>query len=118
MSVNQKKLSHWQRRNNYDCRPRVDVVQPIDERRLVVYDEVSDTGRLIRKSDFSTIDRVKEMENYTCSDFSLDNMLRLGVDLKPCKLNMSGFAELDNLEYQVSKMANDLKNNQNNLKTE
>lgn len=109
-----KPISHFERRNNPACRPKKIVVKATPEGRLVVYDELDPvTNRIIRKSEYKTIDRQKEMENYRCSDFSLENMLSVGVDIKPTKLNSSGFAMLDNIEYQVSKMSEDIKNSIN-----
>ena len=119
MSKNQKKLSHWQRRNCYDCRPSVVPVGPSDEKRLIVYDELDEaSGRVVRKSEFRTIDRLKEMEHYRCADFSLENMLSVGANLQPVKFESLGFAMLDNLEHQTAKLANNIKNEQTNLKTE
>lgn len=114
MSKIYKPISHFERRNNPACRPKKVVVTASSEGRLVVYDEVDPvTNRIVRKSEFKTIDRQKEMENYSCSDFSLENMLAVGVDIKPTKLSSSGFAMLDNMEHQVAKMSNDIKNSIN-----
>lgn len=116
-----KPISHFDRRNNPACRPKIQAVTATPEGRLFVYDELDPTtNRLIRKSEYKTIDRLKEMENYRCSDFSLENMLSVGVDIKPTKLSSSGFAMLDNIEYQVSKMSADIKNsiNQTEIQTE
>jgi hypothetical protein len=44
------------------------------------------------------------MENYKCSDFSLENMLSAGIDIKPTHLSSEGFAMLDNLETQVVRL--------------
>ena len=109
-----KPISHFERRNNPACRPKPIVVTSSPEGRLFVYDEIDPvTNRIIRNSEYKTIDRQKEMENYRCSDFSLENMLSVGVDIKPTKLTSSGLAMLDNMEYQVSKMSADIKNSIN-----
>lgn len=119
MSKNQKKLSHWQRRNCYDCRPVTPAVPVVDEKRLFVYDEIDEpSGRVIRKSELRSIDRVAEMKHFRCADFSLENMLSVGANLQPVKFESSGFAMLDNLEYQSAKLANTIKQEQSNLKTE
>lgn len=109
-----KPISHFERRNNPACRHKIHVVSASPEGRLVVYDEIDPTtNRIIRKSEYKTIDRQKEMEHFRCSDFSLENMLSIGVDIKPTKLSSSGLAMLDNMEYQVSKMSADIKNSIN-----
>lgn len=109
-----KPISHFERRNNPACRPKKIVVTASPEGRLVVYDEIDPTtNRIIRKSEYKTIDRQKEMENYRCSDFALENLLSIGVDIKPTKLSSSGLAMLDNMEYQVAKMSADMKNSIN-----
>lgn len=106
-----KPISHWQRRNNKEFSPAPVVVSKNLERRMSItneYDEKS--NRVIRKSELKTIDRKKEMENYTCADFSLENMLASGVNIQHVHLDASGFRMLDNLEAQVEKMSNSLKN--------
>lgn len=114
MSKEFKPISHFERRNNPSCRHKLHVVTAIPEGRLVVYDEIdATTNRIIRKSEYKTIDRQKEMENYRCSDFALENMLAVGVNIQPTKLPSSGFAMLDNMEYQVSKISSDIKKNIN-----
>lgn len=116
MSNTKKPVSHWERRNNPACRPKVVEVNRPTEGRLFVTDEIDPTtNRIKRVSSFKTIDRAKEMENYRCSDFSLENMLSVGVDIQPMKMSTSGFATLDNLETQVSKISNNIKSQiQNN----
>ena len=111
-----KPISHWQRRNYPACRPQpIEVNRPV-EGRLFITDEIDpETNRIRRVSSFNSIDRVKEMENYRCADFSLENMLSVGVDIQPMKMSTSGFSTLDNLEVQVSKIRNNIKSQiQNN----
>lgn len=110
-----KPISHFQRCNDHSLhRKHKELFQPTEKRLFVVdeYDEAS--GRVIRKSEFRTIDRVKEMENYRCIDFSLENMLSSGVSIQACKLSSSNFAMLDNLETQVEKISNSIKQSQSN----
>ena len=46
-------------------------------------------NRIIRKSEFCTVDRQKEMENYKVNDFALENLLAIGADLQACRLTGS-----------------------------
>lgn len=108
-----KPISHWQRRNNKEFSPTPVVVSKNMERRMSTINEFDEnSNRIIRKCELTTIDRKKEMENYTCADFSLENMLAAGVKIDYVHLDSSGFRLLDNLESQVEKMSNSLKNNQ------
>lgn len=66
------------------------------ERKYIFQQRVDDTtGIVVRTSECVTVDRVKEMENYRVSDFSLENQLACGVSLSSCKLSSSVFEFLD-----------------------
>lgn len=108
-----KPVSHWERRNKKEFSPAPVVVSTNMERRMSITNEFDEkSNRIVRKSELKTIDRQAEMENYKCSDFSLENMLAAGVNIQHVHLDSTGFRMLDNLEQQVEKMSNSLKNNE------
>ena len=111
-----KIISHWELRYNPKYARKCSAVPVNTEKRLVITDEYDEKScRVIRKSELKTIDRKKEMEIYRCSDFSLENMLSAGVTLQPVNLSSTGFSLLDNIETQVQKIADNLKNNVESL---
>lgn len=114
-TVKFKPVSHFQKCNDPTFKKSCnDLFRPV-EKRLKIYEELDEkNGILIRKSEYCTIDRKKEMENYRCSDFSLENILRSGVSIQICKLNSSNFSMLDNLEIEVEKLSNNIKQSQTN----
>ena len=93
---------HWDAIHNPELTPKYSVDE-IKDRRLVHKEELDTaTNRIIKRSELQSIDRVKEMQNYKCSDFCLENLLSCGVDLKPVKMSGNSFDTLDRMESFIN----------------
>ena len=100
--LNPKALSHYERLHNPKYAKVKVVVPSVNEARLVEtteYDESSE--RMITRSEFKRINRQKEMEMYKCSDFSLENLQSLGMELHPAKVSPSTLGIVDNIDKNV-----------------
>ena len=100
-----KIIRHFQRMNSYDISaPKVEITS-IPLKRLFESEDIDPvTKRIVRKSEFKTIDRHEEMKNFHCSDFSLENMLSAGVDMQLCTLTTSNINDVDNIASCLEKM--------------
>jgi hypothetical protein len=66
-----------------------------------------ETNSYIRKSEYKKIDRVKEMENYRVSDFSLSNLLAIGANIENVgSLSGSSFGIVEQFEKQLNELDN------------
>ena len=72
----------------------------------VVDDE---TGRIKRLDKYVKLDTKENVKNLRVADFSLDNLIAVGADLKETSLSMGTLGHLDNAEKQLSKMSNSIK---------
>lgn len=108
-----KQVNFFNRRRNTSYKPAVPEVVA-DSRFTVtsVFDE--DTKRMVKKSEYRTINRHAEMKEYRCSDFALENLLSVNAQLIPCQLIGDRFANIRNIEASLSSIENNMSNQTNN----
>lgn len=81
-------ISHFKRLNTRI--PPCDPIPPFVTRRVIRTRVVDEKTRSIKvKTELKTFDRVEEMRPYRVSDFSLNNMIALGVKMTPTHLSAS-----------------------------
>ena len=84
-----------------ECLP-INVTYAQDKR--FVSEKVKDdrSNRIISRSKYLPIDNNKTLSKYKVSDFALENLIAIGAELKPCKLNTNNFVSISKMEKQLS----------------
>ena len=65
------------------------------------------TGRMRKKSKYTRIDN-DSRDTLSIADFSLDNLLAVGAELKPCSLSRSTMECIDNADMQAMNITNSI----------
>ena len=87
-----------------------------EDKRLTTKQEYDERTKIIcNTSEYTTIDRAKEMNNYKVSDFSLSNLMAIGAPLNEMSsIPGDRFRAIANMESQMSSIQRDINNNKNN----
>ena len=75
----------------------------INTKRVIVRHQYNDRlGRVIQSLDLEEVDPIKEFAIYSVNDFSLENLLAVGAQLKPLTLTTDNLSSVSNISSMLS----------------
>lgn len=99
MATKYKSISFVDRMNNPAHRVKVIVERPVRSELISVQTYDDTLKRVVKRSEFRTIDTPKRFENLKFSDFAFENLLAIGFkpDSKSIKMSKQSLNIVDNI---------------------